>query len=80
MDGQIFSKFHGRGSKIDRINSIRVTKPLNFFNNLRAVACYVTSSWAIVFFALSLHLPLISILGSSAHTQQNGCPQKHEVE
>ena len=46
--------------KIDRVNSNRVAKPMISFNMFHAVACWVTSSWAIIFFVLSLHLPLLS--------------------
>ena len=59
---KFLAKFQGiRGSKIDSVNSIRVAKPLTFFNILRSVVRYVRSSWAIVFFALSLHLLLLSL-------------------
>ena len=34
---EFFSKFQRRDIKIDRVNSIRVAKPLIFFNILRAV-------------------------------------------
>ena len=50
------SKFQGSGFKIDIYNSIRVVKSMIFFNILRAIAPSVTSSWAIVFFTLSLRL------------------------
>ena len=56
---EFLSKFLGRGIKIDRVISIFVGKSMIFFNILRAVALYVTSSWAIVFFALSLRLLLL---------------------
>ena len=55
---EILSQFQSRGTKIDGVNSVRVAKPMFFFNTLRAVARYVTSSWAIVFIVLSLHLLL----------------------
>ena len=35
---EFLSKFQGRGMKIDKVNSIRVAKPLIFFSILRAVA------------------------------------------
>ena len=60
---EFLSKFQGRGIKIDRVNSILVDKSIIFFNILREIAPWVTSSWAIVFFALSLRLlPLVYIL------------------
>ena len=34
---KFLSKFLGRGSKITRVNSIRVVKPLIFFNILRSL-------------------------------------------
>ena len=34
---EFLRKFQGRGIKIDRVNSIRVAKPLIFFNILREV-------------------------------------------
>ena len=67
-----FLKYQGRGMKIDRVYSIRVAKSMIFFNILRAIAPWETSSWAIVYFALSLRLfPLVYILcklKSSIHT------------
>ena len=54
-------QFQGRGIKIDRDNSIRVAKPLIFFDILCVVARKVTSSWAIYFFVLSFHLPIRSL-------------------
>ena len=57
---EFLSKFQGRGIKIDRVKSIRVAKSMIFFNIVRAIAPWVTSSWAIAFFALSLRLlPLV---------------------
>ena len=35
---KFLSKFHGRGIKIDRVNSIPVAKSKIFFNILRAIA------------------------------------------
>ena len=35
---EFLTRFQGRGVNIDRVNSIRVVKPLIFFNILRAVA------------------------------------------
>ena len=35
---EFLSKFQGRGIRIDKLNSIRVAKPLIFFNILRAGA------------------------------------------
>ena len=52
---EFLSKSRGRGIKIGRVSSIRVAKSMIFFNILRAVAPWVTS-WAIVFFALTLRL------------------------
>ena len=63
---EFLNKFQGRGIKIHRDNLIRVAKSIIFFNILRAIAPWVTSSWAIVFFALSLRLlPLVYIFGST---------------
>ena len=60
---EFLSKFQGRGIKIIIVNSIRVGISMIFFNILHAIAPWVTSSWAIVFFALSLRLlPLVYIL------------------
>ena len=60
---EFLSKFQCRGIKIDRVYSIRVAKSMIFFNILRAIAPSVTSSWAIVFFAMCLRLlPLVDIL------------------
>ena len=60
---EFLSKFQCHGIKIYRVNSIRVAKSVIFFNILWAIAPWVTSSSAIVFFALSLRLlPLVSIL------------------
>ena len=65
---EFLSKFHVRGIKIDRVNSIRVAKSVIFFNILRAIAPWVTSSWAIVFFALNVRLlPLVYIIWLEAH-------------
>ena len=56
-----FSKFQGRGIKILLVNLIRVAKPSIVFNMLRAITYYplVTSSCAIVFFELSVHIPYL---------------------
>ena len=54
---EFLSKFQDRGIKIARVNSILVAKPLFFLNILRAIAPWVTSSWAIVLFELNLCLP-----------------------
>ena len=58
---EFLSKFHGRGIKIARVNSILVAKPLIFFNILRAVTRQVTSLWAIVIHSFHLHLPFLSL-------------------
>ena len=59
---EFLSKFQGRGIKIDRVNLIRFAKSMIFFNIFRAITPWVTTSWAIVFFALSLRLlPLVYI-------------------
>ena len=50
---EFLNKFQGRSIKIAKDNSIRVDKPLIFFNILRAISPQVTS-WAIVFFELSV--------------------------
>ena len=34
---EFFSKFHGRGMKIDRVNSIRVDTSMIFFSVLRVI-------------------------------------------
>ena len=61
--GKFLSKFQGRGIKIDRVNSICVATSMIFYKILRAIASWVTSSWAIVFFAWSLRLlPIVYIL------------------
>ena len=63
MDGRISQQVPRSWHKIYRVNSIHVAKSMIFFNILGAIAPWVTSSWAIVFFALSLHLlPLVYIL------------------
>ena len=60
---KVLSEFQGHGIKIDRVNLILVTGSMIFFNILCAIAPCVTSSWAIVFFALILRLlPLVYIL------------------
>ena len=65
-------KFQGRGIKIG-VNSVRVAKSMIFFNILYAIAPWVTSSWAIVFFELSLRLlPLVFILGVQQPTENEG--------
>ena len=57
--GEFLSKFHGRGIKIDRVNSIRIAKLMIFFD-IMCIAPWVTPSWAVVFFALSMGLlPLV---------------------
>ena len=58
---EFLSKFQGSGNKIDRPNSIRVAKPLIFFNMLLAAVHYVTLSLPIGFFTLSSHLLLLSL-------------------
>ena len=61
---EFLSKFQGRVIKIDRVNSIRVAKSRIYFNILRAIAPWVTSSRANVFFALTLRrLPLFLYFG-----------------
>ena len=54
-------KFLDRGINIAGVYSIRGAKPMILFPVLRVVALQVTSSWAIMLFALSLHLPLLSL-------------------
>ena len=59
---EFFSKFHGSGIKIDRVISIRVAKPLIFFNILYAVVRYdakcchheqlFSFRWACIYFYL----------------------------
>ena len=49
---KFLSKFQGRGIKIAWVNSIRVAMSMIFFNALGAIASWVTSSWAIVFFCV----------------------------
>ena len=61
MDGGILSKFQGIVIKIARVNSNRAANPFIFFIILRAYARYLTSSWAIVFVALSFRLNLLSL-------------------
>ena len=46
---QFLSKFYGRGIKIAGVNSIRIAKPLIFFDKLPAIIPQVTSSWGIGF-------------------------------
>ena len=61
---EFLSKLQGSGIKIDRVNSIRVAKSIIFFNICRDIL-HRESSWAIIFFALSLSLlPLVYILCS----------------
>ena len=50
---EFLNKFQGHDIKIDRVISIRVAKPFIFFNSLRVVTRDVTSSWAIVLYAVS---------------------------
>ena len=56
---ECLSKFHGRGIKIVRVNSIPVAKPSVFFHILRAISPQLTSSWAMVFFELNVRIPYI---------------------
>ena len=56
MDGRISQQVSGLWHLIDRVNWMSVAKSMIFFNILRAIASGATSSWAIVFFVLSLRL------------------------
>ena len=55
---EFLKNFHDRGIKIARVNSILIAKLSIFFYILLAFASWMTSSWAIVFFTLSLHSSL----------------------
>ena len=46
---EFLSMLQGCGIKIDRVNLILVAKSIIKFNSLRAIAPWVTSSWAIIF-------------------------------
>ena len=54
---EFLSKFQGGDINFTRVNSIRVTIPLIFYNILCAISLQVMSSWAIVFFELSVRIP-----------------------
>ena len=59
---KFLSKFQGRGIKIDGANSILVAKSMILVDTFCAITPWVTSSWIIVFFVLSLRLlPLVCI-------------------
>ena len=78
MDGRISQRFRVVALKF-RVNSIRVVKSMIFFNILGAIAPWVTSSWAIVFFALSLRLlPLVYILCILEHLSSSSGPRQLE--
>ena len=59
---KFFSKFQGRGIKITCINSIRVAKPIIFFDIRSVVTPQATASSATVFFQFNLSEPVLLLL------------------